>query len=462
MGKRHHERRADRASADDVAEVERQLWEFAKRPDPPGVVEAKLRPGAFLYRVHRAWHSLGRGSGIASHSFRALRDELLKRDPPVRNLQPKLYGTSPLSQADASSLVDVMLETWHVGRGKNAGWEATAIPRHAETSGQPADAHDLDVIRENLLHTLFKGEDTLLLEEPVGVPPEIFLKERGLSSLALIIPTKGGMTAHLSPSNVYGGFFRGMEQFFDAASNRLAEGKSAPLMIWVLRLDVIRDNAEFHQSFHSLAIYSACLTNLYLLLSRHRDSQRQQERWDTIMNYCAFAVHGLPAWAATTNQGDAAAVEQLIDEDLVDLGPEFLLPYSLPIVLNNHRQVKRHHSHEFGLNVTVEPDTESPRPIGGRLNYWLLPDHPRGDLEETAETTGLPVFDAEMSPGPDFDLAYTAVYEAVAHHLDVSQDERSRRSHDTLSSMGWKILTIQEFQESFIVSKALSDTYIRR
>lgn len=190
MGKSHHERRSDRANADDVAEIERQLWEFAKRPDPPSVQEAKLRPGAFLYRVNRVWHSLGRGSGIASHSFRALRDELLKRDPPVRNLQPKLYGTSPLSQSDASHLIDVMLETWHVTRGKGTGWEATALLRTSEAEGQPADAGDLDAICENLLHTLYKGEEALLLEEPVGVPPEIFMEERGNTSLALICPPR--------------------------------------------------------------------------------------------------------------------------------------------------------------------------------------------------------------------------------------------------------------------------------
>ena len=453
MGRRIQERRSDRASADEVTELEQQLWEFAKRPDPPAVPEAKLRPGAFLYRMHRVWHSLGRGSGIASHSFRALRDELLKRDPPVRNLQPKLYGTSPLSQSDAGTLIDVMLETWHVARGKGPGWEVTALPSQIDAKMQPADAHDLDAIRENLLHTLFRGEDTLLLEEPVGVPPEIFLEERGRSSLALIIPTKGETAAHLSPSNIYGGFSSLNGRFIDASLERIAEGKQPPLLIWVLRLDVIRDNAEFHQSFHSLAVYSACLTSWYFRLSRRKDLPNADEYWDVITKHCAFVVHGLPDWlldkSLTINS------QHPTDDELVDLGPEFMVPYSLPIVLNNHRQVKRHKDYDFALAVSLEPNVDSLRPVGGQLNYWLFPDRPRGDLEETADTTGLPYFDAEMSPGTDFDLAYTAVYEAAAFHLGFANDERSKLSLSTLQRMGWRIFTIEEFQKSLNVSNTL-------
>ena len=121
MSSRSHDRRTDRATAEDVAEMERQLWEFAKRIDPPSVPEAKLRPGAFLWRVHRTWHSLGRGTGgLASRSFRALRDELLNRDPPVRNLQPKLYGNTALSQAEAEQLIDVICwKAWRLERNRN-------------------------------------------------------------------------------------------------------------------------------------------------------------------------------------------------------------------------------------------------------------------------------------------------------------------------------------------------------
>ncbi len=452
MGRRIHDRRTDHSTADEVAEVERHLWEFAKRPDPPGVPEAKLRPGAFLYRVHRVWHSLGRGSGIASHSFRALRDELLQRDPPVRNLQPKLYGTAPLSQADASSLIDVMLETWHVARQKGAGWEATALPLQTEIQEKPADANDLDAIRENLLHTLFKGEDTLLLEEPVGVPPEIFFEERGRSSLALIIPTKGETAAHLSPSNTYGGFSNLVGQFFEAAAQRYAEGQSLPLLIWVLRLRGIRETSEFHQAFHSLAAYSACLTNWYFRLSRKRGAERKraQDIWDMIIRHGAFAVHGLPKWVTGVDPRGGA-----IDEDLIDVEPSYFLPTSLPIVLNNHRLVRRHRDQNFGLNVSIEPDSESARPKGGRLNYWLFPDRPGGDHEETADTTGLPVFNAETSPGPDYDLAYGAIYEAVMFHLRFSDDDRSRLSFNTLLEMGWHVLSIMEFQKILLVSSDL-------
>ena len=183
------ERRTERATAEEVAEVERQLWEFAKRIDPPNVPEANLRPGAFLYRVHRTWHSLGRGTGgLASRSFRALRDELLNRDPPVRNLQPKLYGNTALSQAEAEQLIDVMLESWHIQRSRSGKWQSGPLT-HPEDS-RPAGRQDREAIRENLLHTLFRADDHLLLEEPVGVPPEVFLEERGKSSQALILPTK--------------------------------------------------------------------------------------------------------------------------------------------------------------------------------------------------------------------------------------------------------------------------------
>ena len=458
MGRRIQERRTDRASADEVAEMEQQLWEFAKRPDPPSVPEAKLRPGAFLYRMHRVWHSLGRGSGIASHSFRALRDELLKRDPPVRNLQPKLYGTSPLSQSDAGTLIDVMLETWHVGRGKGAGWEATALPRQSDAESQPADANDLDAIRENLLHTLFKGEDALLLEEPVGVPPETFFEERGRTSLALITPTKSETTAHFSPSNAYGGFSSLLDRFLEAATKRNKIDRVGPLLVWVLKLGVIRDNAEFHQAFHSLAIYSACLTNWYLRLSQKQGDERDkaQSEWNTITQNSAFVVHGLPNWLIENSHSSDKRKEKF-DADLVQLDTSFFVPDHLPIVLGRHRQVKRHRHQDFSLGVTVEPSFEGPNEdLGVKLDYWLFPDRPQDDLEETAETTGLPVFNAEMSPGKDFDLAFNAVYEAVGHHLGHLSDEKSRISLNTLKMMGWQVLSIEQFQTCLLVKEDLS------
>lgn len=457
MGKRIHERRTDHASTDDVIEMEQQLWEFAKRPDPPAVLEAKLRPGAFLYRVHRTWHSLGRGSGIVSHSFRALRDELLKRDPPVRNLQPKLYGTSPMSQADAGSLIDVMLETWHVARGKNTGWEATVLPHLAEAQGQPADAQDLDAIRENLLHTLFKSEETLLLEEPVGVAPEIFFEERGQTSLALITPTKSETTAHFSPSNAYGGFSSLLDRFLGPAIERHRSNRSAPLLIWILKLGVVRDNSEFHQAFHSLATYSACLTNWYFRLGQKRgpDKDRAQIEWQTIVKNSSFVVHGLPKWA-TKHLCRNDSMRKNIDHDLMELDTSFFVPDILPIALNNHRQVRRHRHQSFSLGVSVEPNSEDDeQSLNGKLRYWLFPDRPKEDLEETAETTGLPVFEAEISPGRDFDLAYKAIYEAVGHHLGHLKDDHARLSYETLEKMGWKVLRIEEFQQCMLVTKDL-------
>ncbi|MGH1480736.1 MAG: hypothetical protein ACRBM6_18715 [Geminicoccales bacterium] len=457
MGKRLHERRTDRASTDDVIEMERQLWEFAKRPDPSAVPEAKLRPGAFLYRVHRAWHSLGRGSGIASHSFRALRDELLKRDPPVRNLQPKLYGTSPLSQADASSLIDVMLETWHVARGTNAGWNATALPRHKEASGQPADARDIDAIRENLLHTLFRGDDSLLLEEPVGVAPEIFYRQRGHTSLALIIPAKSETTAHLSPSNAYGGFSSLLDLFLKDAIERMDAGRPLPVLIWILKLELIRDNAEFHQSFHCLMTYWACITNWYFRLRKIHNIEKEKADayWDFLIKNCAFVIYGLPDWISGVDSKIREEDKDLIDNQLIELGPSFFIPDRLPILLNSHRQVKRHQEQSFSLSVSLEPDLENTTSADGRLSYWLYPDRPRGDLEATAETTGLPVLEAGFSPGEDYDLAFMSTYDAVVYHLGFRDETHSRRSFTTLRAMGWRILTIEQFQRALLVESDL-------
>ena len=450
MSSRSHERRTERATAEEVAEVERQLWEFAKRIDPPSVPEAKLRPGAFLYRIHRTWHSLGRGTGgLASRSFRALRDELLKRDPPVRNLQPKLYGNTALSHAEAEQLIDVVLDTWELERGRNGKWHVRPLSRLEDSKS--AESQDLETIRENLLHTLFRGDDHLVLEEPLGVPPEVFYEERGRTSEALIVPTKGETTANFSPANAYGGFSAGIKKFYESALEKISDNKPLPVVIWVLRLDTIRDNPEYHQSFHSLAIYAACLTNWFFRLQRHPDRDKQK-LWKTILERSAFVVHGLPLWIANPNEDDDKLDEKTIDEDLLDLGPEFFVPYALPIVLKNHHQVKKHKGYDYGLNVSVEAGPPDLRPVDGRLRYWLFPDHPTSDVEETAETTGLPVFDAEISPGKDFDIAYSAIYEAASVKLQLLSDYRSRLSYNTLRQMGWQILTIEEFQHTLLVS----------
>lgn len=457
MSSRSHERRTERATAEDVAEVERQLWEFAKRIDPHEVPEAKLRPGAYLWRIHRTWHDLGRGmGGLASRSFRALKEELLRRDPPVRNLQPKLYGNSLLSRAEAEQLVDVMLETWHLERTSKGQWKANPLLRLKSKSR--ATRRELETIRENLLQTLFRGEDSLLLEESVGVPPEIFFKERGENSLALILPTKSETIARLSPSNAYGGFSSGLSQFLEAANARIAVDDKPPLLIWVLRFGTIRDNAEFHQSFHAISIHSAAITNLYLRLSKKRGSERKiaEEHWDLILNHSAFAIHGLPNWLHIRDL--PFSIETIeIDDDLAELTPYFFLPNPLPVVLSNHRQVRRHHDHDFGLNVSIERDhTDDETNNNTYLSYWLLPDEPSGDLVETAETTGLPVFNADVSPGADFDAAYSAIYNAVSIKLGLSNDKIAQRALATLTKMGWQILNVKELQNLLQVRSSLA------
>lgn len=451
MSSRTHERRTERATANEVAEVERQLWAFAKRIDPPGVPEAKLRPGAFLWRIHKTWHSLGRGTGgLASRSFRALRDELLNRDPPVRNLQPKLYGNTTISHAEAEQLIDVMLGSWHLERSSNTKWQARPLT-HLDGTGS-AGSHDLETIRENLLHTLFRGDDQLLLEESVGVPPEIFFEERGRSCKALIIPSKASTIARLSPSNAYGGFSNLVGQFFHAAAERHSKGQPLPLLIWVLRLRAIRDNSEFHQSFNALAAYSAALTNWNYRLKRTRGADRREaeEIWDIIVKHGAFVVHGLPGGSPSSEKKRHQKLSTLVDEDLEDVEPAFFLPTELPIVLKNHRLVRRHRDQGFGVAVSIEP--ESDESTSERLNYWLVPDRPSGDLEETADTTGLPVFNSDISPGPDYDLAYTAVYEAAGFHLGFFENEKSHVSFNTLSKMGWHILTLEQFQNKLLAS----------
>ncbi|MDH3659006.1 MAG: hypothetical protein OEU92_03075 [Alphaproteobacteria bacterium] len=456
---RTHERRTERSTAEEVAEIERQLWEFAKRPDPPGVPEATLRPGAFLYRVHRVWHSLGRGTGMASHSFRALRDELLKRDPPVRNLQPKLYGNTTLSLADASNLIDVILETWHVTRTRSGSWQVGPIILASEAL-KTADARDLDTIRENLLHSLFKGEDQLLMEEPVGVPPEIFFEDRGRSSLALILPTKGETIAQLSPSNAYGGFSELIGRFFDAALEKNAgDQKSIPLLIWVLRLPAIRDNPEFHQTFHALAVYAASLTNWYFRLSRQTGKEREkvQAFWELFLGRSAFVVYGLPEWRVkNVGMKNRSAEPEEIDDDLYDLDLDFFLPPNIPVKLSRLPHIRRHKEFDYNLTVSIERSENTDAAENYRAAYWLFPERPPHELDETAETTGLPVIDAEISPGRDFNLANAALYEAVAFRFGLNRSARAKRHAATLMAMGWAILSAPNLQQAMAISQKLA------
>ena len=449
MSSRSHDRRTERATAEEVAEVEHQLWEFAKRIDPPSVPEAKLRPGAFLWRLHRTWHSLGRGTGgLASRSFRALRDELLNRDPPVRNLQPKLYGNTALSYAEAEQLIDVMLESWHLEKGRNGKWQAGPLfyPRESKSAG----AQDLEAIRENLLHTVFGSDDHLLLEEPIGVPPEFFLEERGRQSLCLIIATSPETIVHLSPSNAQAGFSQLVGRFFEAADGR----ETTPLLIWIYRLPHIRDNAEFHQVYHALSIHSAAITNWYLRLSRAKAKEREsaQHLWDLVVRHCAFAIHGFPDWSDRDGEPTSAVQDAIeFDDDLREIDPEFFLPSNLPVKLANHPHVRRYpeHEHKYGLFVDITSQT------GDEIGYWLFPERTRREVDETAETTGLPVFETGSSPGSDYDLAYRAVYQAACSKFGFDHSDEYDAKLKTLEAMGWKIFSIEEVQDTLRAKKLL-------
>ena len=452
-----HERRTERANAEEVAEIERQLWEFAKRIDPPTVPEAKLRPGAFLWRIHRTWHSLGGGTGgLASRSFRALRDELLKCRPPVKNLQPKLYGSSSISRTDASNMLNVFLQTWNVTRNNRGLWQIGPLTSPKVEPKSKGRSY-IDTIQENLLRTLFKGDENLFLEEPIGVLPELFLEERGRRSLALILPTKSETIAQFSPSIAHGAFSGGLTPFFKAAAAREKNNKPPPLLIWVLRLRAIRDNAEFHQAFHAVALHAAALTNWYFRLSRERGADREQAQvlWDLVLRQSAFAIYGLPEWCVPQHAADEMRTNIQIDEDLTDLEPNFFVPNPLPVVFGSLPRIKRQPDLDFSINVSIEPDNDSDDPNASRLSYWLLPDQLKADFNETAETTGLPVFNAEISPGADFDRAYQAVYDAVRFKLGFSHDAVSSASLATLLSMGWRILSIEELQQSLVVKKIL-------
>jgi hypothetical protein len=103
------------------------------------------------------------------------------------------------------------------------------------------------------------------------------------------------------------------------------------------------------------------------------------------------------------------------------------------------------------MNVSVESLADDAEGSAAELRYWLFPDRPTGDLEETADTTGMFVFDADMSPGRDFDIAFAAVAEAVSFRLGLSKSDRSRISFNTLVNIGWQILTVKEFQSSLLV-----------
>ncbi len=450
------DRRPESAIAEDVAGFERQLWEFAKRPNPPKVQEATLRPGAFLHRMYRTWHSLGRGAGgLASHSFRALKDELLKRDPPVRNLQPKLYGTATLSHSDAAHLIDVMLNTWRVTQTKTGSWHATQLrsPSEADTQRGDDSAGALHILADNLLATLFQSEDTLLLEEAVGVPPEVFLAERGRSCDALIIPSKPEPLVHLSPSAAYGGLSSLVSQFYSSALNNQRASSSTPLMIWIYRLPAIRDNAESHHAFHALAIHSAALTNWHFRLSRtpQRWIDHARNLWSIVMNHSAFVVHGLPAAHEYNLSHFTQPGFETVEDDLIDLDQDFFLPQTLPLRFSSHRYVRS----DLDYNLTVSR-TDGDQSSELQLSYWLFPERPRRPLDETAETTGLPVFDAEASPGADFDLAFLSVYKTASFHLGLTNDPSAAVTLATLVSRGWSVFTIAQLQRAMLAPELVT------
>ena len=203
-------------------------------------------------------------------------------------------------------------------------------------------------------------------------------------------------------------------------------------------------------------MHSACLTNWYYRLGRLRGDEliKAESYWQMILDHSAFVIHGLPNWTEFAEQTNTKYGHK-IDNDLADLEPRFFLPSSLPIVLGNNRQVKRHREHTFGINVSIEPalpDAEE----DFHLAYWLFPDQPKGDLGETAETTGLPVFDAEISPGKDFDLAYRGVYQAASFHLGFSDGKSEQRAFQTLARMGWRILTPKQLQEQLLFNQKLA------
>lgn len=459
MGRRLQERRTDRASADEVAELEQQLWEFTKRPDPPAVPEASLRPGAFLYRVYRAWHSIGRGTGIASHSFRALRDELTKRDPPVRNFQPKMYFEVALTYADAKNLLDVMLETWRVERSSGGDWETLPLhnPQMPDLKEKLKIREILRVLRDNLIRTLFKGDDSLLLEEAVGVAPEVFMDERGRNSMALIMPTKGEVVANFSPANAYGGFSNLIERFFGSAIDSHSLDRATPLLIWVIRLPRIRDTFEFHQEFHALAIYSSALTNWFYRLCRQRkDTKRRAEKiWELVTRNSAFVVQGLPASEENSPKNPAMREPELIDDDLADIDPEAFLPRTMPGHFNQLPHVRRHQDNHYGLTVSIEGSAQNKEAEGDDIRYWLFPERPKIDISETAETTGLPILDAKESPGADFDSAYKAIFESARYRLGLSNSRQAKASYATLLTQNWKVLSIMDLQKLLMIDDEL-------
>ena len=221
------ERRTERATAEEVAEVERQLWEFAKRIDPPSVPEAKSRPGAFLYRVHRTWHSLGRGTGgLASRSFRALRDELLKpRSARAQSPAESSTAIRPFHRPKPSNLIDVMLESWHIQR--SAEWKVASL--------EPSDASMMRLrglqgnqdrgsnTREPSSHSVQGLTIICSLKNQLAYRRKIFLEERGRNRRRpSFIPTKRRNHRLICRRQMlYGGFSSGLVGgFFDAAATR--------------------------------------------------------------------------------------------------------------------------------------------------------------------------------------------------------------------------------------------------
>ena len=282
--------------------------------------------------------------------------------------------------------------------------------------------------------------------------PEAFFRESGLRSLALLLPTKAATTAHLSPTNLFGGFSSLIQDFFEAAEEWNERAPHPPLLIWILRLRSIRNNSEFHRSFHTLASYTTCLTNWYLRLCKTRPEKLDQAQalWTSIIQRCVFAVYGLPDWVKEAEVPDQILSRTDIDQDLVDLDPSFFLPDPLPIAFR-----QRYADQDYGVSIQLELAAANERTSNQGLRYWLFPASPEENFDTLKNSTGMPLFNVDTSPGEDFDLAFRSIYQAAAHYLDFRDDDVSRRSLDTLTHMEWRFLTIEEFQNALLVSQKL-------
>jgi hypothetical protein len=143
------------------------------------------------------------------------------------------------------------------------------------------------------------------------------------------------------------------------------------------------------------------------------------------------------------------AAEPVAGDDLEEIDPEFFLPPTLPVRLANHPHVRRNAEYSYGMMMEI---TDYP---GDEVRYWLFPERTRRDLDETAETTGLPAFATEISPGSDYDRAYKAIFQATLSKFGRSPVVEHHSTHSILRSMGWTILSIKELQKDLLVGTNL-------